>query len=118
MISHSTSTAYHTTTNRVRDIIIYLKKYNYKIIVKKHYAPMLFVFSNSVASTLAFVISAYLGRTLTYENFALINLLGGFISITSIVFGSLGTTLNYKLNNIVGKYGGLYLRAIFEIDSN
>src|SRR3989344_1537897 len=72
---------------------------------KKHLSGGLFIFSNAVASIFSFLFSAYLGRSLTLEDFALVSLINGLISLVSIIFGSLGITMSYRINYLMGKSG-------------
>ena len=72
---------------------------------KKHLSGGLFIFSNAVASIFSFLFSAYLGRSLTLEDFALVSLINGLISLVSIIFGSLGITMSYRINYLMGKTG-------------
>src|SRR3989344_721419 len=78
----------------------------FKIAVSKHHiSGGFFVLANAVASIFSFVFSAYLGRVLTLEDFALVSLINGLISLVSLIFGSLGATMTYRMGFLVGKYG-------------
>lgn len=63
------------------------------------------VISTALASVINFVFAAYMGRVLSFEDFALVGLLGGLISLIGIVFGSLGTTVTHRTGFLIGKYG-------------
>src|ERR1700733_78952 len=58
-----------------------------------------------VANILNYIFNAYLGRVLTFNDFSLIGLIGGFYSLASIFFGSYSTTVNYRSGFLIGKYG-------------
>ena len=57
------------------------------------------------ANFLNFIYSAYLGRTITIEQFGLVSLFGGLLSFISIPTGALQGTVTYKTAYLFGKYG-------------
>ncbi|QQR64323.1 glycosyltransferase [Candidatus Roizmanbacteria bacterium] len=59
------------------------------------------VFSNLIN----LVFNAYLGRTLSFENFGLIALVNTFLYIFSIGFGALGATINHRTAFITARSG-------------
>lgn len=70
-----------------------------------HYTAIALIVSNGLASFLGFGYSAYLGRVLSFEDFALVGLINGLISLVSIIFGSLGKTMTYRTGYLMGKSG-------------
>lgn len=64
-----------------------------------------FVASTFTGNILNYIFNAYLGRVLTFNDFALIGLVGGFYSFASIFFGAYSTTVNYRSGYLIGKYG-------------
>lgn len=74
-------------------------------ISKNHLFGGFLVLSTALASVLNFGFSAYLGRVLSFEDFALVGLLSGLISLVGIIFGSLGTTVTHRAGFLIGKYG-------------
>ncbi|HVZ12497.1 MAG TPA: glycosyltransferase [Patescibacteria group bacterium] len=48
--------------------------------------------------------NAYLGRSISIENFALISLFGSILSLSDIPIGALGKTVTYKSAYLFGKY--------------
>lgn len=63
------------------------------------------VLATFIANFLNYVFNAFLGRILSFEDFALIGLIGGLLSFASILFGSYATTVNYQSSYLIGKYG-------------
>lgn len=63
------------------------------------------VSASIIANFLNFFFNAYLGRVLTFSDFALISLVGGFLSFSSILFGAYSTTVNYRSSFLIGRYG-------------
>ncbi len=61
--------------------------------------------ASSIANFLNFLFNAFLGRVLSFQDFALIGLIGGFLSYASILFGAFTATTNYKSAFLIGKYG-------------
>ncbi len=52
-----------------------------------------------------FLYNAYLGRTISFEDFGLITLINSFWFILSIFVGSLGTTVNHRVAYLTAKVG-------------
>src|ERR1700722_5351427 len=84
--------------------------------IRKHLALMLnnkkvflgggaLVIATFVANVLNYIFNAYLGRVLTFNDFSLIGLIGGFYSFASIFMGAYSTTVNYRGSYLIGKYG-------------
>src|ERR1700722_14270027 len=84
--------------------------------IRKHLALMLnnkkvflgggaLVIATFVANVLNYIFNAYLGRVLTFNDFSLIGLIGGFYSFASIFMGAYSTTVNYRGSFLIGKYG-------------
>ncbi|HYK08159.1 MAG TPA: glycosyltransferase, partial [Candidatus Eisenbacteria bacterium] len=72
----------------------------------KTYVGGIFLVGASItANFLNFGFNAYLGRVLKLEDFALISLMGGFLSFASILFGAFATSANYRSGFLIGKYG-------------
>ncbi|MDP3888538.1 MAG: glycosyltransferase, partial [bacterium] len=71
----------------------------------KHSAAGAIVMANLLANILNFAYSAYLGRVLTFEDFALIGLVNGLISLVAVIFGSLGTTMTHRTGYLMGRFG-------------
>ena len=65
----------------------------------------MYVIANAIASFFTLLYSVYLGRVLSFEDFSLVSLINGLIAIVAILFGALGTTMNYKTSYLVGKDG-------------
>jgi O-antigen/teichoic acid export membrane protein len=63
------------------------------------------VIATFTANVLNYIFNAYLGRVLTFNQFALIGLIGGFYSFSTIFFGAYSTTVNYRSGFLIGKYG-------------
>ncbi len=63
------------------------------------------IISTFVANILNYIFNAYLGRVLTFNQYALIGLIGGFYSFASIFFGAYSTTVIYRSGFLIGKYG-------------
>ncbi len=63
------------------------------------------VSASFVANVINFLFNAFLGRELRFEDFAQISLIGGLLSISSILFGAFSTTANYKSAFLIGKFG-------------
>ncbi len=57
------------------------------------------------ANILNFVFNAYLGRVLDFKDFALIGLIGGFLSFSSILFNAFSITVNFRSGFLIGKHG-------------
>src|SRR5476651_2358926 len=53
------------------------------------------VIASFLANVLNYVFNAFLSRILTFGDFALIGLIGGFLSLASILFGAYTFTFNY-----------------------
>lgn len=73
--------------------------------LREHIGAGTLIAANAAASVLAFAYSAYLGRVLSFEEFALVGLVNSLVSLVSIVFGSLGTTMTHRTGFLMGKYG-------------
>ncbi|MDP2649900.1 MAG: glycosyltransferase, partial [bacterium] len=52
-----------------------------------------------------FIFSAYLGRVLSFKDFALVGLAGGFLSFSSNIFGAFNAATNFRSSFLIGKYG-------------
>lgn len=63
------------------------------------------IIASFLANVLNYIFNAYLGRILTFTDFALISLIGSFFSIASVFFGAYATTVNYRSGYLIGKYG-------------
>lgn len=73
---------------------------------RKTYIGGAFLVGASVMGNfLNFAFNAYLGRVLEFRDFALIGLIGGFLSFASILFGAFTTTANFRSGFLIGKYG-------------
>jgi len=70
-----------------------------------HLRGILFVVSMGLGSVINFLYSAYLGRILEFEDFALIGLIGGLLATISIISSAFSTTINYKTGFLTGKHG-------------
>ena len=84
--------------------------------IRKHLALMLnnkkvflgggaLVIATFIANVLNYIFNAYLGRVLTFNDFSLIGLIGGFYSFASIFMGAYSTTVNYRGSFLIGKHG-------------
>ncbi|MBI2621968.1 MAG: glycosyltransferase, partial [Candidatus Levybacteria bacterium] len=62
------------------------------------------VLSAVIANFMNFVFNAYLGRVLEFKDFALIGLTGSLLSLSTILFGALVTTTNFRGGFLIGKY--------------
>lgn len=71
------------------------------------YAGIFLVAAAVVSNFLNFLTSAYLGRTLGFEEFALISLLGSFLFIVQIPSSGIGQTTAHQTAFLLGKYGAL-----------
>lgn len=72
---------------------------------KTYLGGLLLVAASVIANFMNFVFNAYLGRVLEFRDFALIGLIGGFLSLASILFGAFVTTANFRSGFLIGKYG-------------
>ncbi len=72
---------------------------------KTYIGGILLVGASFIANFINFVFNAYLGRVLEFHDFALIGLIGGFLSFSSILFGAFSTTANFRSGFLIGKYG-------------
>src|SRR5260221_4251541 len=63
------------------------------------------VIASFIANILNYIFNAYLGRILTYDEFSLISLIGGFLSFASIFFGAYFLTFNYSNSFLIGRHG-------------
>lgn len=72
---------------------------------KTYIGGILLVGASVIANFLNFVFNAYLGRVLEFHDFALIGLIGAFLSFSSILFGAFSTTANFRSGFLIGKYG-------------
>ena len=57
-----------------------------------------------IANFLNFVYNAYLGRSLSVEEFGLISLVGSFFFLSGIPLGALSKTVTYRTAYLLGKY--------------
>ncbi len=62
------------------------------------------VAATMIANFLNFVFNAYLGRSLTYEQFGILTFLTTILYLSSIFFGALGTAVNHRTAYLNGKY--------------
>ena len=86
------------------------KEVRHKLLVnikyKKAYLGGIFlVIGSFIAGVLNYGFNAYLGRILSFEDFALIGLMGGFYSLASIFFSACSTTTDYRVSYLIGKSG-------------
>lgn len=65
----------------------------------------LLLVSTVVVNFLNFAFNAYLGRVLTFEDFALITLFNSFSYLLSVLQNALSVTMNHKSSALVGQYG-------------
>ena len=63
------------------------------------------VIATFLANILNYIFNAFLGRVLSFNEFALIGLISGLYSFSSIFFGAFSTTVNYRSGFLIGKYG-------------
>ncbi len=80
---------------------------------KKHFIGAMFILGNVVGSFFNFLYSSYLGRVLSFEDFAIVGLINGLFSLFSIVFGALGTTVNYRAGYLMGKEGEIVANSFW-----
>lgn len=81
-----------------------LEKFNIKL-SKQHFEGGIYIFSNAAASVLSLAFASVLGRVLSFQDFALVSLINGLISLVGIFFGSLGATMTYKTSFLMGSLG-------------
>ncbi|HZE86813.1 MAG TPA: hypothetical protein VE090_01265 [Methylomirabilota bacterium] len=75
------------------------------IIHKKiFFAGGVLVVATTFANILNFAFAAYLGRVLDLTNFALVSLIGSFYAFSSMFFGPLSLTVNYRSGYLIGKF--------------
>jgi O-antigen/teichoic acid export membrane protein len=55
------------------------------------------VFAMMLSNGLNFVYNAYLGRTLSFEEFGLVTLVNTFLFIASMFLGGFGSTINHRV---------------------
>ena len=72
---------------------------------KEHLAGIVFVFAAAVGSFFNFAYNAYLGRVLTFEDFALVGFISGIFSFVTIIISSYGSTVGYKTGHLIGRFG-------------
>ncbi|MBI2028291.1 MAG: glycosyltransferase [Candidatus Levybacteria bacterium] len=82
--------------NRLRAFVVSRKTYIGGIIL---------IVTSVIANFLNFLFNAYLGRVLEFQDFATIGLIGGLLSLASIMFGAFSTTANFRSGFLIGKYG-------------
>lgn len=58
-----------------------------------------------LTNILNYIFNAFLGRVLSFNDFSLIGLMGGFYSFASLFFGAYSLTVNYRSSFLIGKYG-------------
>lgn len=80
----------------------------------RHIYKLIFVASIGVSSVLNFAYSAYLGRILNFEDFALISLLTGLVGITTIASSAFSNTVNYRSSYLIGKHGEEHAYAFWK----
>lgn len=100
---------FHLNTNKVKESFFSTIFRKYWAIIesqKKLFAGgALLVVASIIANFLNFAFNSYLGRILKFQDFALIGLMGGFLSLASIFFGAFSTTANFRSGYLIGKYG-------------
>lgn len=64
----------------------------------------LLILAAAFASFINFLYNAYLGRTVSIEDFGLISFFGGIVGISDIFIGALGKTVTYKSAYLLGRY--------------
>ena len=57
-----------------------------------------------IGNVLNFLYNAYLGRTVTVEDFGLVSLVGSFFYLSTIPFGALARTVTHRSAFLLGKY--------------
>ncbi len=72
---------------------------------KTYIGGMAIVVASMVANILNFIFNAFLGRVLDFKDFALIGLLGAFVSFSSVLLNAFTTTANFRSGFLIGKYG-------------
>lgn len=63
------------------------------------------VVATFIANILNYIFNAYLGRVLSFNDFALLGLMGSFYSFASIFFGTYSATVNFRSGFLIGQYG-------------
>ena len=79
-----------------------------KLIIKKRrvfLSGAALIIASFVGSILNYIFNAYLGRILDFKDFALIGLIGGFLSFATILFGAFSASTTYRSSFLIGKYG-------------
>lgn len=81
-------------------------KYLEELFKKKNilFAGGLLIAANAFANVLNFLFSIYVGRVLTFTDFALISLMTSFYSFANMFIGSLNLTVNYQSGFLMGKF--------------
>lgn len=82
------------------------REYLEELLKKKQilFAGGLLIASNAFANALNFLFSVYVGRVLTFTDFALISLITSFYSFANMFIGSLNLTVNYRSGFLMGKF--------------
>lgn len=62
------------------------------------------ILATIIANFFNFAYNAYLGRTLSSEDFGLVSLVGSFLYLSSIPVGALGKTVTHRSAYILGRY--------------
>lgn len=83
------------------------KRYLMHAINKKHayVGGTALIVCSFLANFLNYVFSAYLGRILTFSDFALIGLMSSFLAFAGIFFGAYTFTVNYTASFLIGQKG-------------
>ncbi|MBI4057774.1 glycosyltransferase [Candidatus Microgenomates bacterium] len=61
--------------------------------------------ASGISNFINFLYSAYLGRSLSVEEFGLISLINSLLALSSVITGSLGKTITHRSAYLLGKYG-------------
>ncbi len=81
------------------------KQFTSKILEKYFGQGFILIISTIISNIVNYFYIAYLGRTISFQDLALVGLINSFYYITSIPFGALFSTVSYKGAFIEGKYG-------------
>lgn len=71
---------------------------------RKYFAGLILVLAITASNFLNFAFNAYLGRKISLDDFALVNLFGALLSLSSIPFGAFLNTVNYRAGFLIGKF--------------
>jgi hypothetical protein len=78
------------------------KKLNYTSLIA---GGSILVLANALVNVINFLNSAYLGRTLSLEEFGLVTTFGGFLQVASVFIVAFGATMTHRSAYLLGKYG-------------